>query len=286
MASIKCAHCKGTHKSVQEVRLCATKDVPAERLFAPIKVSGPGVPPGTVINPAFNRFEHGSAENHWDAVKIGPDLVTGELKITGPSGEAFLQDWWCGHRDKAGELCDQPVEKTAGGDPVHEDRLLDLEHAALAFSWGQIERARAGKSVDVQQVQRTQDRAKALTSGPVTEGYYKVGDTIYKVQRAVHGSGNLYAKELVTEELAVSELNEAQIAAMHENPDKKFYSGSWEYAPGAIRRIRGEHKLSMEECIAFGQLYGVCVRCGRTLTKEESIARGMGDVCAGKGLVL
>lgn len=29
MASIKCAHCKGTHISVQEVRLCAMQNVPA-----------------------------------------------------------------------------------------------------------------------------------------------------------------------------------------------------------------------------------------------------------------
>ena len=192
---------------------------------------------------------------------------------------------FCGHIDKAGDLCAQPLELTADNEPTHEDRLLNLEHDVLAVSHSQLGGLRAGKFLDGVQLQKTQERRQQRVD-PVTEGYYKVDDTIYKVQKAVHGSQQLYAKELITEQLMRTELNEAQLTALEEDPNKKFYSGRWEYVRGAISRIRGEHRLSVEDCIEFGRLYGVCVRCGLTLTKEESIARGMGDVCAGKGLVI
>jgi hypothetical protein len=40
--------------------------------------------------------------------------------------------------------------------------------------------------------------------------------------------------------------------------------------------------MSLEEAKAFGRLYGVCVRCGATLTDEQSIEAGIGPVCAGR----
>lgn len=93
------------------------------------------------------------------------------------------------------------------------------------------------------------------------EGMHKVDGVIYKVQRAVHGSNNLYAKRL----------------EVHGHGDASF-----EYAPGAIRRLSAATKLSLEEAKAFGALYGTCCVCGRTLTNESSIAAGIGPVCAGK----
>jgi hypothetical protein len=247
MASVKCGHCSNTHSSVAEVRACSQG-----ALFKGQNHS--------------YEFKHDNSPSQYAEVQRDED---------------FLYDFWCGHRDKADSLCDKPVEKTAGGDPVHVDRLIDLEHSALAFSPGQIWRARAGKSVDVAAVRKTTDRAARL---PVTEGWYMVDRIIYKVQKAVHGSGNLYAKELVTEELADEELNDVQRAWKEREPTRMFHKAHWEYAKGAIRRIRAEHRLSGEEAAQFGRLYGVCVRCGLTLTKEESIERGRGDVCAGKEL--
>jgi hypothetical protein len=190
---------------------------------------------------------------------------------------------YCGHRDKAGDLCAEPVELTAEGESTHESRLVNLEHDVLAVSAGQLARLRAGKSVNTQQLTNAESRRRDLAN-PVTEGWYKLGDDIYKVQRAVHGSGNLYAKLLVVEELADEELNEAQRIWKEREPTRMFHSASWQYAQGAIRRLRGEHRLSDEDAKMFGRLYGVCVKCARTLTKEESIERGMGDVCAGKGI--
>jgi hypothetical protein len=84
---------------------------------------------------------------------------------------------------------------------------------------------------------------------------------IFKVQRAVHGSGRLYAKEL--------------------HPDA---DGSWtfKYAPGALNLLAATDKMTREQAKKFGALYGTCVRCGRTLTREDSIDRMMGAVCSSK----
>lgn len=103
--------------------------------------------------------------------------------------------------------------------------------------------------------------APAPAATGVVEGMHKVGDTIYKVQRAVHGSGHLYAKVL------------------HQDED-----GSWhfEYAAGAIMRLSADTLMPLEEAKRFGQLYGVCCVCGRTLTDETSIAEGIGPICGSR----
>lgn len=91
--------------------------------------------------------------------------------------------------------------------------------------------------------------------------------TIFKVQVAIHGSGELYAKRL-------------QVEATDESGTS--YTGRFVYAPGAIRRLRPEWRLTLEEAQEFGKLYGVCCVCGTTLTNEDSIDAGIGPVCAGK----
>jgi len=102
----------------------------------------------------------------------------------------------------------------------------------------------------------------ATSPEPVAEdGWYKVGETIYKVQKAVHGSGHLYAKRLV-----VTGPGEA----------------TWEYEAGMVRRLSAADRLTPEAAAAFGALYGCCAVCGRTLTDEGSQARGIGPVCAGR----
>ena len=103
-------------------------------------------------------------------------------------------------------------------------------------------------------------RAASATSATVTEdGMYQTPEgVIFKVQIAKQGSGNLYAKRLDTDTL------------------------SFVYAPGALRDLTPAMKMSLEAAQAFGRLYGVCCQCGRDLTDEDSIAAGIGPVCAGK----
>lgn len=108
-------------------------------------------------------------------------------------------------------------------------------------------------------LQRAPKRAAAVAA-EVPEGMHKVEDRIYKVQRAVHGSRNLYAKRLV----------------------QHGENWSFEYAPGAMRNLSNETRMTLDEARAFGALYGTCCACGRTLTDESSIAAGIGPVCANK----
>lgn len=107
-----------------------------------------------------------------------------------------------------------------------------------------------------------------LTKKRAAEGMYRKAGTIYKVQKAVHGSGQNYAKRLV-ETLVL---------------DRKTGKPKWkfEYAPGFVFELRSEHALTIEQAKEFGALYGTCCVCGRTLTKEESIEAGIGPICAEK----
>lgn len=109
-------------------------------------------------------------------------------------------------------------------------------------------------------------KTEVRTGSKVTEdGMYQTSDgTVYKVQIAKQGSGRLYAKQLTE----------------HKTEDGS--SWSFEYASGAIHRLTPADKMSLEQAQEFGKLYGVCCRCAADLTDEESIARGMGPICAGK----
>lgn len=119
----------------------------------------------------------------------------------------------------------------------------------------------------------------------VDEGFYCMDGTVYKVQIAVHGSGKPYAKALICELLTPQEVEKefARLATGYKpSGDQVFSKGRWEYARGVVRQLRPEHRLTREQAAELGKLYGCCVRCGATLTREESIERGMGPVCAGK----
>lgn len=102
--------------------------------------------------------------------------------------------------------------------------------------------------------------AAAVVAVEAPEGMHKVGDRIFKVQKAVHGSGHLYAKRLV----------------------QSGSNWSFEYAQGAMRLLSSDTRMSLDEAKAFGALYGTCCSCGRTLTDESSIAAGIGPICATK----
>ena len=85
-------------------------------------------------------------------------------------------------------------------------------------------------------------QAPALKHTP-SEGMHRIGDDIFKVQRAVHGSGHLYAKRLV--------------------PGEGYGSKArFVYAPGALKNLNESTLM--------------------TLTNEESIEAGIGPICAGK----
>lgn len=108
---------------------------------------------------------------------------------------------------------------------------------------------------------RAADKRKVESAGMFRNPFN--GD-VYKVQKAVHGSGHLYAKKLET---------------IGEGADAE---GAFVMAKGAIFQLRESWRMTLAEAEEYGLLYGVCCVCSATLTDETSIARGIGPVCAGK----
>jgi hypothetical protein len=92
------------------------------------------------------------------------------------------------------------------------------------------------------------------------DGFWELPDgRIAKVQIAVHGSGQPYAKLLNTD------------------------TGSFDYSSGLVSEVRRTGtRLPIERAKELGKLYGRCICCGRTLTDEYSIENGIGPICAQK----
>lgn len=111
---------------------------------------------------------------------------------------------------------------------------------------------------------RTAARRPAPGAEELADGTYVLNGSIYKVRHAVHGSGRQYASLLVP-------------------PAQEGADATWEYKGQApLRQLTAEHLLTAELAKQYGALYGVCVRCGRVLTREDSIERMMGSTCYGK----
>lgn len=120
-----------------------------------------------------------------------------------------------------------------------------------------------------------QEKQVPLPGVTVEEGMYRDPNTgdIFKVQRAIHGNGSLYAKKLIV-----------TTQPKYDDEGDIVWPGTirFEYIPGLLKRLKPSMRMTLDEAKEFGALYGTCVRCGRTLTKEKSIERAMGPVCAGK----
>ena len=95
------------------------------------------------------------------------------------------------------------------------------------------------------------------TSAPASElveGIYFSRDEVYKVKKSQ--AGRLYALKLV--------------------------GSSWSYDSAHIRGLAIENRITLEQASEFGIRTGVCAICGIPLTNLDSLARGIGPVCAGR----
>lgn len=98
--------------------------------------------------------------------------------------------------------------------------------------------------------QATADDAAAL----VPDRLYERAGEVYRT--VLSGAGNLYAK---------------------------IWTGEgWEYAAGAIRDLRPEHRMTVERAKILSLRFARCIRCGATLTAAESVEAGIGPVCITK----
>lgn len=143
---------------------------------------------------------------------------------------------------------------------------IDADEAAKKIDayLAPLTKAKATRAIDAAKtaVHTLEAQARATAGEPADdlEGFWELPDgTIAKVQMAVHGSGHLYAKRLDHD------------------------TGSFTYVSGLIREVRDTGtKLTLDRAKELGRLYGVCIRCGATLTDENSIEAGIGPICAAK----
>lgn len=98
---------------------------------------------------------------------------------------------------------------------------------------------------------------RTSTSATIAVGFYKSGSRVFKAVRSPT-TGNMYTKELL--------------------------ATGWEYLTGGINYLKNHtySKLTLDEAKDLGKIYGFCVACGRTLTDEVSISRGVGPICESK----
>ena len=100
----------------------------------------------------------------------------------------------------------------------------------------------------------------------VGPGVYELDGTIYVVKQT-RDRQRLYAKRVVESAPRMTE-------------DGEVVGFDLVYAPGAIRRLRPEHRMTAARAEHFHIRYGRCLACGRTLKRAESVQRGVGPVCA------
>lgn len=102
---------------------------------------------------------------------------------------------------------------------------------------------------------RSQMRTRPETRPP--EGLHLVDGQVYRVQRSQ--ADRLYTKAL----------------------DPK--SAQWRYTGRApLQHLSAETVLTVDAAREWGVRFGVCAVCGRVLTNETSVERGIGPVCEGR----
>jgi hypothetical protein len=98
-------------------------------------------------------------------------------------------------------------------------------------------------------------------------GVYEVGTSIYVVKWNRTKTA-LYAKVLV------------EIGGRRQTAAGEVANIEFEYAAGAVAKIRPEHRMTVERARTLTLVYGHCLNCGRFLKAVESVERGIGPVCA------
>ena len=158
------------------------------------------------------------------------------------------------------ELMASLVEQLRQLDPELANQAEQYE-TRMAGKWTPGRNGNASRWID-RLISKVRELRKARPVVEIEDGMYILDGVVYKVQHAVHGSGRQYAKRLVAG-----------------SPGER---ASFEYAPGVIRKLRPEHRMTMDQAKEWGALYGTCCQCGRVLTNEDSIEAGIGPICASK----
>jgi len=113
-------------------------------------------------------------------------------------------------------------------------------------------------------VERNMNRpVRVVQANPVSEvGMYRNADGVmFRVKRS-RQSGNLYAERVI--------------------PEAPRKSERFVYERGGIYRLSADMRMTLEQAQMFGVQFGICCVCGAELTATESVANGIGPICAGR----
>lgn len=154
------------------------------------------------------------------------------------------------------------IQKLLVEKQVSEDHKSDV---TLQIEAGEMSKGAASKEITFL-FSQPKAAAAAKVGGPkveVGEGFYWSESTqqVFKVVKSK--AGHTYAKVMVP--------------AKHEGG-----KGTWEYAPGAMNKSGEWNKMDGAFAATIGKKIGYCCCCGAMLTDPNSIAAGIGPVCAKK----
>jgi hypothetical protein len=266
VTSIKCGNCGGNHPSVNAVKACHDS---ADRTSQPTTRSYPYEQPEVYYSGPARREQGHPWSGAVPASQKQLDFI--QTLIAEKEVPGHENGWLVALESQLGRpFAEPPVPATLGKFEASQaiNKLIKLP-------------ARYKSSPT---------RQEAVARSITQDGMYRNPSTgeIFKVQfnRASGDGRRLYAKQLIGTTM-LNETNfdrepERIVAITLEGEKRDDIEWSFEYTPGAMRTLKPEWRMSIEEAKQFGALYGTCVRCSRTLTKEESIERAMGPVCAGK----
>jgi len=155
---------------------------------------------------------------------------------------------------------------------IHPDGAGDREgeEVTILTSRGNLKTETLGKIVQLYQPNHAIYRkaVQAKNDDPVEEpGIYEMPDgTVFRV-KFNKAKTNLYAQRLV-----------------EINPDRALEEGGrvnieFEYAGGAIYRLKASYKMEYEKAKALTIRYGRCIVCNRRLKAAQSVEEGIGPVC-------
>jgi hypothetical protein len=125
------------------------------------------------------------------------------------------------------------------------DELRDLRAELASARRRARESARAGAAAATASATLVADRLYETPDGEIYRTYES-------------GQGNIYVKIWTTD--------------------------GWDYegARGALRRIRPEHRMTVERAKELSLQWAQCIRCGAELSNAVSVERGIGPVCITK----
>lgn len=156
-------------------------------------------------------------------------------------------------------LARERVVASLGATPDERERTMHAQLAAKNPS-----RAEVSHWIDILLGLPEDEAGRPQLVGP---GVYELPTGEIFVVKLNREKTRVYAKKLV-------EIGGTRLTETDEHVQIEF-----EYAPGAIHRLREEHRMPLDRAKALTLRYGRCINCGTRLVAAKSVEEGIGPVC-------